>query len=279
MRTAALTRARRGVLETRGRTRPAGWVAGLARAGMVASGVLYGTVGALALGVALGQGGKTTDSGGALTTVAQQSWGAALLVLLAVGFAGYALWRFAVAAFGEKLETNEELNVAKRAWYVARGAFYAFLCWKAVDLLLGARSAETDEQEKSAELLSWPAGRWLVVAIGVGVLVYGIGSLYRGLTRKFEDDLKTHQMSRRERRWITRLGVVGYSARGLVLGLVGIFFLKAGLEYDPSESKGLDGALAEVAQQPYGGALLGVVAAGLVAYGLFRIAQARYREV
>jgi hypothetical protein len=275
--TADELRARRAPLAN-GRRR---WLERLARFGMVARAVLIVLIGCLAVALALGAGGKATDSEGAMHTIAGTAWGTAVLVALAVGFGGYALWRFVVAALGEKVEPNadDDVGVGKRLWYAARGCVYAFLAYSAVVLALGGRSSRQSEQEQTAEVMSWPAGRWLVGLVGLALLGWAAGSFYSGATRRFEKDLKTGEMPAAARRWISRTGVVGYFARGVVYALVGLFVAKAALEYDPQEAIGLDGALQRLADQPYGPALLALAAAGLIAYGLFYLARARYREV
>lgn len=262
------------------RSDAAPWLGPLARAGMAGSGVLYVTVAVLAATVAVDGRGSTTDSQGALRTLAQEQLGSALLVVLAIGFAGYALWRFAVAALGEKLEAAEDLNALKRIWYVARGGFFAYLSGATIAVLTGSRGEDRREEARaSAEVLSWPGGRWIVLAAGLGVVAYAAGAGYRGVTRGFEDDLKQGQLSGDSRRWVLRLGTAGYLAKATVFALIGIFLLRTAWQHDPQESKGLDGALAEIAQRPYGNALLGLTAAGLLCWGLFRFAQARYRKV
>jgi Domain of Unknown Function (DUF1206) len=128
------------------------WIKWLARMGMFCSGILWILVGALAVGVATGAGGKTTDRTGALNQIGRYSWGSALLVAIAIGFAGYALWRFSTAAFGRKLETNEELSIWKRLWYLARGIFYAFLCYTKVAILFNAHSGSSEKKHTEAIL-------------------------------------------------------------------------------------------------------------------------------
>jgi formate hydrogenlyase subunit 3/multisubunit Na+/H+ antiporter MnhD subunit len=128
-------------------------------------------------------------------------------------------------------------------------------------------------------VLQWPLGRWIVAAVGLGVLAAGLFNLYRALTRKFRKDLREHEMGSQVRSWAIAVGVVGHAARGVVFALVGALLLKAALEYDPTEAIGIDGALRKLAQQPYGPWLLGGVAAGLLAYALFCFVQARFREV
>jgi hypothetical protein len=251
----------------------------LARLGMVCAGFLYLVVGFFAIELALGEGGKATDRTGALHELANESWATPLLVVVAVGFGGYALWRLTVAAFGEKLEQGEDLGWGKRLWYVARGAAYAFLCYTTVSLLTGSSSDSGNEKKQAEAVFDWPAGRWLVGAIGLGLLGWGIGSAYRGLTQKFKDDLHTERMSATAERWTTRVGVVGYLARGVVYSLIGVFVIRAAVQYDSQEAIGLDGALQKLANQTFGPLLLGVVAAGLVAFGLFYFVRAAFREV
>jgi hypothetical protein len=246
---------------------------------MVCAGLLYILIGVLAIQLALGAGGKAADRTGALHEIADESWGTIVLIVLAIGFGGYALWRFTVAVLGEKLETNGDFGWGKRLWYTARGAFYAVVCYATVALLAGSRSSSGSEQKQTETVLDWPAGRWLVGAFGLGLLGWSLGNAYRGLSRNFKDDLRTGQMTRRAEQWATRAGVVGYLARAVVFALIGVFLIRAALEYDPKEAIGIDGALQKLADQTFGPLLLGVVAAGLIAYGLFYFVRARYREV
>jgi len=247
---------------------------------MAAAGFLYCVIGFLAVQLALGAGGRATDRTGALQELSGEWWGTALLIVVAVGFAGYALWRFAVAALGEKLESGDEsLGLWKRLWYVARGLFYAFLCYTTVELLIGWHSSSGSEREQTAEVLRWPAGRWLVGALGAGLICWGFGSAYRGVTRKFKKDLRTERMSPRAETWVTRVGVAGYLARAVVYALIGVFLIRAAVQYDPNEAVGLDGALQRLAEQTFGPFLLGVVAAGVFAYGVLYFVRAAYREV
>jgi hypothetical protein len=251
----------------------------LARLGMFCAGVLWILVGILAIQVALGAGGKTTDRTGALHEVAHESWGRVLLAVVAIGFAGYSLWRFLAGALGRKLETNEELNWLKRLWYFVRGVFYAFLCYTTVAIIVRAGSSSGSEKQQTEAVFDWPAGRWIVGAIGLAIAAWGLGSAYRALSRNFKDDLHTERMSETTKRWTTVAGVIGYLARAVVLLIAGGFIVKASVEYDADEAVGLDGTLQKLVDQQYGPLLLGVVAAGLIVYGLFYFVRAAYREV
>ena len=169
-----------------------GWYAWLARGGLVAKGVSFGLVAVLAAAVAARGGGKTTSREGALQTLAQHSWGKVLLVLLALGFAGYAIWRF-VQAFAER-EQEDAKKWGKRGGYVGRGAIYAGLTFSTVKLLVGSggqQSQNQKAQKTTAAVLDWPAGRWIVGIAGVCVVGAGLWNLYRGVTKKFEEKWHT----------------------------------------------------------------------------------------
>jgi len=263
------------------------WTEALARAGLVAKGITFAIVAALALQVAFDSGGKIEDRPGALQAVAQSTWGRVLLGALAVGLGGYALWRFAQAYLGEKLETGEDEGWLKRIGLVARGLVYTWLFVMCLSLVLnadepvsgGGGSGGQEEDRATRIALEQPLGRWLVAAVGLGIIGAGLFNLYRGLSQRFRKDLKEGQMEREERRSYAVIGVLGHLARAVLFFLVGWFFVKAAWEYDPKEAIGLDGALRKVARAEYGDLLLGCVAAGLLAYALFCFVQARYRKV
>jgi hypothetical protein len=233
----------------------------------------------LAIKLAVGHGGKATSREGALHELAGESFGKVVLALLVVGFAAYALWRFveAWAAPGDDAK-----KWAKRAGSVGRGMIYAALAYSAAKLLAGAggSASQNERARETAEtLFSWPAGTWLVGIAGAVVIGVGLWNLYRGLALKFEDRWRTGEMGATARRWAGRVGAVGHVARAVVFGLIGVFVVKAALEYDPKEAIGLDGALQKLASAEYGPYLLGLTAAGLLAYGLYCLVDARYRDV
>lgn len=261
--------------------RGTGWYAWLARGGLVAKGISYGLVGALAIGVAVGAGGAATSRQGALQTLARHGWGTVLLVLLAIGFAAYALWRF-VQALAERGEDGKLKSWGKRAGYLGRGLVYAGLTFSAAKILLGSggqQSQNAKTHHTTAVVLTWPDGRWIVLAAGLCIFGAGLWNLYRGIALKFEERWRTGEMSRAERTWGKRVGTVGHIARAVVFGLIGIFVVKAALDYNPKDAVGLDGALQKLGAASYGPYLLGLTAAGLICYGLYCLVDARYRDV
>jgi hypothetical protein len=252
----------------------------LARFGLVAQGVSFGLVAVLAIKLALGDGGKATDRQGALRAIAQDGIGRFVVIALAIGFGCYALWRLFEAVFGRKLESSEDESAWKRIGAVGKAAIYGSLCATAVSVLLGGGGGSGDEQKKAtAGILGWPAGKWIVMAIAAAIAGAALWNLYRGISQRFLKQLKTGEMSSTVRRWATRIGVVGLIARAVVFGVIAWFFFDAATDYNANKAEGLDGALRKLAAADYGTWLLGVVAAGLFAYGLFCVIQARYREV
>ena len=262
-----------------------GWYAWLARGGLVAKGVSFGIVGILAVGVAADSGGRATSRQGALQALAQQTWGTVLLVLLAIGFAGYAIWRF-VQAFAEREDEGGENRTlkswGKRAGYIGRGLIYAGLTFTTAKILVGSggQQSQTEHAHKTtAALLGWPGGRWIVGIAGLCIIGVGLWNFYRGITKKFEDNWRTGEMSKPERAWGGRAGVAGHLARSVVFTLIGVFVAKAAIDYNPKNAIGLDGALQKLADASYGPYLLGLTAAGLLCYALFCLVDARYRDV
>ena len=259
-----------------------GWYAAAARTGLVAKGLSYVLVGALAVKLAAGVGGEATSRQGALATLARHGLGRVVLVALAAGFAAYAVWRF-LQAYAEKPGEDDSAAKAwgKRAGYAGRGIVYAGLTYSALRLLFGGHGQSQDAKahHSTAVVLAWPAGPWLVGLGGVVLLGAALWNLYRGLARTFEDKWRLNTLSPGLRRWGSRAGVVGHVARFVVFGLIGVFVIKAAVDYSPKDAIGLDGALLKLSHAPYGPWLLGLTAAGLVAYGLFCLVDARLRDV
>ena len=261
-----------------------GWYEWLARIGLVAKGISYVILGVLAIGVALGKGGKTTSRSGALAELAQHPLGKVLLIVLAIGFACYALWRI-VQAFAERADDPDAEGEAKkwatRAGYLGRAAIYAGLAYVSVKILLGSQGQESQNKQArqhTAEALGWPAGRWIVAAAGLVIIGVGLWNLYRGVAQKFADKWRGG-MGQTAKKWGAWIGTIGHIARAVVFTLIGLFIVKAAIDYDPKEAIGLDGALQKVAQHSYGSWLLGITAAGLIAYGVYCLFDAWYRDV
>jgi uncharacterized membrane protein YidH (DUF202 family) len=253
---------------------------GAARAGFTARGVIYLLVGALALQIAFGGTGRQADRGGALQELAQQPFGAVLLWALGVGLVGMALWRLSEVIFGSVGKDGR--SPRKRLMAAARCVFYVFVAYSVLSFAAGGhQSGSSDQQSRdaTARVLEIPAGQWLVGAAGLGIVVAGGWIAVRAIRRKFHDKLRLGQMSHRARRLVDVTGVAGGAARGLVFAVAGVFAVRAAIDYAPDRAKGLDDTLRSLAETPLGPWLLACVAAGLVLFGVFSFAMARWRRV
>jgi hypothetical protein len=249
----------------------------LSRAGFVARGLVYGLVGILAFKLAAGGGNTNASQQGAMRTIAAQPLGNVLLILVAIGLAGYALWRLTRALLGHGPEGSD--SGFERVAALASGVVYAGFCFIAVEILLGAGGGSGSSQKPTAGVLGWPGGSWFVAIAGSALIGVGLYQGYRGVTTDVLKESKTEKMAPTTRHWVAWIGRVGHLARMLVFCLIGSFLIEAAVNANPANAVGLDGALAKVGHASYGPFLLGLVAAGLVAFGAYSLSDARYRRI
>jgi len=257
------------------------WIEGLGRFGHVAIGLVYATIGVLAALTALSSGGDTTDSHGALGWIVQAPFGRVILAALALGFAGYALWRFIQAVRDTESKGTSPMGVLNRLVYAFIGLTYGALALSALDLARG--HAESGESSGDAAAQDWTAwllaqlfGQVLVAAAGLGIIGVSLVQFYLAYSGKCCDSLQTSELNRTHERLVRAGGRIGFTARGISLAIVGSLLLVAAYDARSDEVRGLGGALATLAQQPFGPWLLGIVATGLVVYGAFMVVKARY---
>jgi hypothetical protein len=259
------------------------WIEGLGRFGYLAIGLVYGTVGVLAALAAMGKGGDTTDTHGALGWLLQAPFGRGILGTLAVGLAGYALWRMMQAVRDTEGKGTDLKGIWVRSVYAFIGLVYSGLALSAFRLAqsqgqTGGGGGDAMAQDWTAWLLMQPFGQILVAAVGLAVIGAAAVQFFMGFTKDWCDSLKTSEMSDLEQRVAIAAARVGYSARGIAFGIIGVLLLVAAMRARAEDVRGLGGALATLAAQPFGPWLLGAVAGGLVAYGVFKIVEARYRR-
>ncbi|HEX5723995.1 MAG TPA: DUF1206 domain-containing protein [Longimicrobiaceae bacterium] len=258
------------------------WVERLARLGYAARGVVYFVVGLLAVRAAFGSG-RPAGPGGALETILRQPLGRVLLGVVALGLAGYALWRLVQAVLDPEHKGSDGKGLLKRAGSALSGVLYAGVALAAARMALGSPGGgdggDGEARHWTAVLLQQPAGRWLVALVGAGIAAYGAYQLYRVHASSPTKRLDVARLDPRARQWLERGGRLGWAARGVVFGVMGIFVVRAALQYDPGEARGLQGALRTLQEQAYGPWLLGVVGMGLMAYGVFELVKARYRRI
>ena len=251
----------------------------LARGGFVAYGVIHLLFAWLALQVALGNSSGETDQGGALEKIASGTGGRFLVILIIIGMVAMALWQAFEAAIGESGPQDKEA-LAERFVSGCRAVLYLYFAYLGYKVVSGVSASQADSQESAtSSLMDNTGGRWLVGLIGIVVVGVGIGLIVYGVTKKFEKHLNTGQMSASVRQTVRRLGVAGYSAKGVAYGIVGVLIVSAAVTYDPAKARGLDGALKTLASASYGPWLLGLIALGIACFGIYCFFQAKYRKV
>jgi Domain of Unknown Function (DUF1206) len=248
----------------------------LARAGLTARGILYLLIGLVAILVALGSS-READQQGALQLLAGKPYGAVLLWVLGIGFAAYSLWRLSEAAFGV---TGEGNGAGPRLKSLARAVVYAFFAYLTFQVISGTSGSQSQrQQDMTAKVMHHSYGPWLVGIAGVVVVAIGLLLISEGVRRKFLKYLQLGQLSRRARRVVEWLGVIGTTARGAVFALAGVLIVDAAVTHKPSKSGGIDKALLTLRGQPFGEVLLILAALGLIAFGLYGLCEARWRRV
>ncbi|TAL20774.1 MAG: DUF1206 domain-containing protein [Frankiales bacterium] len=246
----------------------------LARLGLASRGLVFLVLGILALALAFGSEARA-DHTGAFRALADKPFGEPLLLVLAIGFAGYAAYLLLSAVVGHR---SEEHRAAMRLKDGGKSLVYAALSFTTLAFL--ARGGGGDStQSRTADLMARSGGRAAVAAVGLVVLGIGIYLVAKGLRRKHAECLEQYKIPRTLRRPAIAVGAVGYVGRGVTVGLIGAFLVQAAVQTDPKEAKGLDAALHSVLEQPYGPVLLGLTAIGVLAYALWSFIEAGFRRI
>jgi Domain of Unknown Function (DUF1206) len=255
------------------------WSERLARLGLAARGVLYIVIGILAFRIAFGHFEEKASQNGALQEIASQPGGQVLVWIVAIGLIGYSLWRLLSAAIGPAADPVAT-DAKQRVKALAEGLGYGAVAIIAVKIATGSGSSSSGGgQKKTAMVLSWPGGQLLVGLVGLIIIGVGAFFVYDGWKADFTKELKLGGMSPTARKAVILLGRFGRIAQGVVFGIIGVLVLVAAVQYDPNKATGLDGALKTLVSQPYGRWLLGIVALGLLAYGIYGLAEARLRRI
>lgn len=257
------------------------WVRRFSRVGYMTKGLVYMIIGILALLAAFGTGGETTGTTGAVESISTMPFGKLLLWIIGIGLFGYITWNLIKAIKDPQGEGSDTKGWIKRIGYFVSAIIYGNLAIAAILLALRQKSSSGGESEKeiSARLMEQPFGVWLVGLLGLIILIYGIYELQSGARLKFMEQLKTHEMSAKEKDAAEKAGRVGLIARGVVLSMIGFFFIRTAWTHNPEESKGVEGALDELASQPYGMVILAIVSAGFILYGIYQIIRGRYERM
>jgi hypothetical protein len=252
----------------------------VARAGLIAYGVVHLLIGWLAAQIAWSASeSKSADTSGALKTLAGQPFGKVLLWLVAIGLVALALWQASEAIWGYRnREGAKRLRKQLTSW--ATAVIYAALGVSAASVALGSGTSSTQSQKQATfGVLAWPAGRVIVVVSGLIIIGIGLAHVIKGVNKSFAEEIDTSSMAPVAREGVARLGQIGYIAKGVALGLVGGLLSYATLTFDRQKAQGLDGAMQTILAQPLGRFLLTAAALGFAAFGVFAILQSRYRRM
>lgn len=263
----------------------------VARSGFVVSGLLHVIIGVLAVRIGLGTSSGEASSSGALGSIAQNPFGQVMLWVAVVALVALAAWYLFTAyedgrdgaAGGLSSAKGDPKDTARNArsaiTNAGKGVVYLVIAVTAFTYASGGSSSENQKtNDITATVMGFPGGRWLIGAVGLAVLVVGGYHVFSGVTGKFLETVRNLPEPPAGRA-MRVLGHVGYVAKGIALGVVGVLFVTAAVQADPDDAGGLDQGLRTLGEQPFGAIILVVVGVGFVAFGAFSVVRARYTDV
>lgn len=250
----------------------------MARLGYSTRGVVYIVVGALALLAAIGKGGKTSDTKGALHSVMSSPFGDIMIGIIAFGLFCYALWRFVQAIKDVDDHGTDPKGLAIRGGLLVSAVTHTLLGVYALNMLFGFRGRHGGDGSvgMAAMLMQQPWGRWLVGIAALCILGAGVAHAVKALKEKYKKYFAMDSSLMEKVNPIIKFGLL---ARAVVFAIMSFFLAYAAWTYDPQKAKGLDAALEFIQQQAYGSILLGVVALGLFAFGVYSFLEGIYRRI
>lgn len=248
----------------------------LTRLGYGVRGLIYITMGLLAVQVALGKGGALASPQGAIAAIGKQPAGMVFLWIVLLGLISYALWGVVRAVFDPLQKGTDLKGLVERGGFLVSAFGYAVLVWPTYGYIMGASQTASGSQTQKliATIMALPWGRWAIGGIGLAVLAGGLYQIYLGLGAGFERQFETYALTPKEVKLATNVGRFGTAARGVVLVVMGGLISLAAYRANPSQPVGMDTALATLLNQPYGLWLLGLIAVGLIAFGFYSMLSA-----
>lgn len=251
------------------------------RLGYAARGVVYLGLGAIVLLAAADVAPRAKGVKAMLAAWADWPLGLVLVGAVAVGLLGFALWRALQAIFDADRHGASPKAIAVRIGQAVSGLIYGSLGLWALELLDAFEdSGEADEEQSArgmaAATLALPHGELLLLLAGAVLLGIGVGNIVQGLAQDFAKRLRCDEAVRH---WVLPMAKVGYAARGLATLPTGVFLVRAGLAARSGDAHSWGGALQALERQPFGSWLLGMVAVGLIAFGLFGLVEAALRRI
>ena len=256
------------------------WFERLARLGYGSRGVIYGLVGGLAFLAAVGQGGQTTDTKGAIAKLMEAPAGWLIVLAIALGLIGYSAWRFCQAVLDADTHGNDAKALAIRGGLFVSSLTHLLLAVWAGRLAFRQATSDPNSGESHEQLvamiMSHAFGHWIVGIAGVILIGVGVAEFLKGSQEKFE---RYFTWDTKQRARLIPICKVGLFARGLIFAIIGGFVVYAAITTDPSNAGGLQDALQWIRSQPFGPWLLGFVAAGLVCFAVYSLLEAFYRRI
>jgi hypothetical protein len=250
------------------------WTDRAVRVGMVAYGIVHLTIAWLGIQLAFGDQSGSASRNGALNQLAQQPFGEVVVWVVAIGMFLLVLWKLLEAFIDFTLEDGAT-KIAKPVTNVFKAIVYGTLGVSAVHVATGSKS-KNKTTDYTAKLMDQPFGRWLVGLVGLAIIGYGVYLAYRGWSEKFLKHLDPEGRSGESGKAYKLFGKLGYIAKGIAIGVIGVLFVYAAIDHSAKKSGGLDQALHKVLQQPFGPVLLFAISVGIGCYGLFCFARARH---
>lgn len=258
------------------------WVENYARIGLVSKGIVYCITGTLATMAAFNiAGGQASGKEKIFEFIYKQPYGRIMLSMIAIGLAGYVLWRFIQAIKDPDQKGTNPRGIADRIGYASSGIVYAIAAYYAGKMVtIGLIQDSSNEKELVIEkILHLPFGQWIVGGIALGFIGKGVYQVYRALTGKYKKYIKSHKLDNLSKAIYKRSGLFGYISRGIVFFILGYFFIKAAIESNPEQVEGTEGAFNFLEGSFLGAWLMGAVALGLLGYGVFMIIKGRYSKI
>jgi hypothetical protein len=259
------------------------WIERLARLGYVAKGIVYAAIGLLTASAGFRRGGAAADRRDALRFLASQPFGHYLLLVIALGLAGYAFWPLLSAITDSEGQGNDWKGIAARIGSFVRGLFYGSFAYAVLRLANhhgdGGQSSDTTSRHWTARALDQPFGRWLVIAVGLSLIGYGVYQCIRAIRGKLSRQLDFAAVTAKRKRLLTRVSCFGIAARAVIFAFIGLSLIRAAQHRSAAAAHGTSGALRELAALPMGSWVLTVMGLGLIAYGIYAFINARYRRI
>ena len=250
----------------------------LTRLGYAVKGFLYVAIGVIAIAGAMGKSKTPADQMGAIATFSRLPYAELILWIILIGLVSYSLWGVIRAILDPFYKGTDLKGWLARAGYLISAATYASFAFATYQLIRGARqgSSANSTAHLVSQVMNMPMGRWIVGIIGLAAVAAGLYQIYSGIKMDFDQRFKPYALDAEQLRVATQVGRFGIISRGIVFAIVGGFLVLAAYEANPGSARGFDGAFRFLARQPYGIYLLGIVASGLMAFGIYSFMSAAW---